>query len=230
MIYLYSGTPGSGKSLHLARDIMFKLRRGQNVIANFLIDVDVVRSRFFGLLRYKNLGAFIYKPDREFTVDFLVDYAKKNHKAGLEGQTLVCFDEAQRKWNSAKNRISSKEIEKWEDFFSLHRHLGFNIILCTQKDKMIDRYLRDLLEYDIKHRKANNRGTIGMFLPFKLFSAVTYWYGVREKLSVEFFTYRKLYSILYDSYSFSDDTQAHQADVLGIFKSRDTAAHGEGPA
>lgn len=205
MIYLYSGTPGSGKSLHVAMDIKFKLRRRQSVIANFPINLDVVRKRLFGLSKYK-IGTFIYKPDKQLTVDFLINYAKLNHKVGVEGQTLLVVDECQRIWNSAKNRLSSKEMEKWEDFFSLHRHLGYNIILCTQKDRMIDRYLRDLLEYDIKHRKANNNGTIGMFLPFKLFSAVTYWYGVKEKLGVQFFTYRKSYSKLYDSYANFDDT------------------------
>ena len=39
MIYLYSGTPGSGKSLHTARDIRDALRlRKMPVIANFDIN------------------------------------------------------------------------------------------------------------------------------------------------------------------------------------------------
>jgi len=42
MIYLYSGTPGSGKSLHLANIIWQKLRSGRPVIANFPIQLDIV--------------------------------------------------------------------------------------------------------------------------------------------------------------------------------------------
>ena len=64
MIYLYSGTPGSGKSLHMARDIMFKLRRGQNVIANFPINMELVKK---GLFKKLKTGAIhIY---RQFRTD-----------------------------------------------------------------------------------------------------------------------------------------------------------------
>ena len=47
MIYFYSGTPGSGKSLHVARDIMSKLRRKEknNVICNFPINTDLVDGK-----------------------------------------------------------------------------------------------------------------------------------------------------------------------------------------
>jgi hypothetical protein len=70
---------------------------------------------------------------------------------------------------------------------------------------MIDRQIRCLVEYEVKHRKANAFGTIGMLLPFPLFAAVSYWYGVREKLGVEFFTFNKKYSKLYDSYAVFDE-------------------------
>lgn len=218
MIYLYSGTPGSGKSLHMARDILSKLRRKQNVICNFPINLDIVQmTRIRAILLFliklfrlkidlkdrfkRKIGTFVYKPDRDLTVAYLVSYAKMNHVVGKEGQTLLIVDECQRIWNSSKNRISKKEMEKWEDFFSLHRHLGYNIILATQKDRMIDRYLRDLLEYDVVHRKANNFGSIGMFIPFKLFVAITRWYGINQKCGSEYFTYNKKHGQLYDSYA-----------------------------
>lgn len=51
MIYLYSGTPGSGKSLHQAKDIYDWLRKGKVVIANFDIDVNKIP---------KCKGQFIY--------------------------------------------------------------------------------------------------------------------------------------------------------------------------
>ena len=41
MIYFYSGTPGSGKSLHVARDIYNRLnlnKKYPSVIANFTIN------------------------------------------------------------------------------------------------------------------------------------------------------------------------------------------------
>ncbi len=194
MIYLYTGTPGSGKSLHLARDVLFKLKRGGNVIANF--------PMFFE--REKIKGEFIYRPDRDITPEYLIGYAKKNHHVGVEGQTMVIFDECQRIWASRHDRLPMSEIRKWEDFFSLHRHLGYNIILATQNDRMIARYIRGLVEYEVKHRKANNFGFIGMIFSMfhiTLFAAVSNWYGQKERIEAEFFTYRKKYSRLYNSYA-----------------------------
>jgi zona occludens toxin (predicted ATPase) len=96
---------------------------------------------------------------------------------------------------------------EWIKFFQHHRKLGYNVILISQNDKLIDKQMRSFIEYDVKHRKANNYGAIGMIftiLQLKLFVAVEYWYGVREKCGVSFFTYRKIYSKLYDSYKMFD--------------------------
>ena len=95
---------------------------------------------------------------------------------------------------------------EWVKFYSQHRKLGYNVILVAQNDRMIDRQIRALIEYEIKHRKANNFGTIGMFIPVPFFAAVNYWYGVRERIGVEFFTYKKKYSKLYDSYAIFDES------------------------
>ena len=46
MIYFYSGTPGSGKSLHCARDIYNKLFiKKENVIANFPINEKILAKK-----------------------------------------------------------------------------------------------------------------------------------------------------------------------------------------
>jgi hypothetical protein len=45
MIYFYSGTPGSGKSLRVSRDVMNKLiLKKENVITNMYINYDFVRT------------------------------------------------------------------------------------------------------------------------------------------------------------------------------------------
>lgn len=44
MIELYSGTPGSGKSLHCAERIYWRLRQGQPVIANFPIEPGYIKG------------------------------------------------------------------------------------------------------------------------------------------------------------------------------------------
>lgn len=44
MIYLYSGTPGSGKSLHVTRVIYYTLLRNKPVICNFPINTQKVKK------------------------------------------------------------------------------------------------------------------------------------------------------------------------------------------
>lgn len=192
MIYLYTGTPGSGKSLHAARDMYGRLnynRKNPNLISNFMINEKMIKNK---------KARFVYLDNSDFTVEFLLRYALKNHVLGQENQCLVVVDECQviwnaREWQTGKNRM------KWIKFFTQHRKLGYNFICIAQDDRMIDRQIRCLFEYEVKHRKINNF-KIGKVMPFPVFAAVTYWYGVNERIDVEFFTYRKKWGRFYDSY------------------------------
>lgn len=196
MIHLYTGTPGSGKSLHMASDILEWLNlKKKNVIANFDINIDVVEKKLF--FKRKNHGSFTYLDVEHMTVENLVEYSKKNHVMGKEGQTLLCLDECQTLFNPRE--FSRKDRLDWNNFFSQHRKLGFEVILVTQTDRLIDRQIRALVEYEVKHRKVNNF-KIGKLLPFPAFCSIYYWYGVRERLKAEFFFYNKRLGNLYDSY------------------------------
>ena len=192
MIYFYSGTPGSGKSLHVARDIYIRLNRNKkypNVIANFMINRNMIKNK---------KAKFIYKDNSELTVEFLLNYALENHKEGIENQTLVVVDECSVIWNS-RSWMKDKDRMEWLNFFVQHRKLGYNFILIAQNDRQVDRQIRSLFEYEVKHRKVNNF-KIGQLFPVPVFAAITYWYGVNERLGVEFFTYRKKWSKFYDSF------------------------------
>ena len=194
MIYFYSGTPGSGKSLHMAKDIFIKLNtKKQNVIANFTINEDLLKQK---------RGKFIYCDNCEISPKWLIKYALKNHTMGKEGQTLVCLDECQVLFNPRE--FTRADRLEWITFFTQHRKLGYNFILVSQNDRLIDRQIRALIEYDVKHRKVNNF-KVGIFLPFPAFVSVTYWYGVRERIGAEFFFYRKKLGKLYDSYKMFDN-------------------------
>ena len=196
MIYFYSGTPGSGKSLHVARDIYNRLnfnRKYPFVIANFSINEKMIKN--------KN-ARFVYKDNSELNVEYLVRYAVKNHKLGVENQTLLVVDECSIIWNSREWQ-SQVDRKEWLKFFVQHRKLGYNMILISQTDRQIDRQIRSLFEYEIKHRKVNNF-KIGKLIPVSTFAAITYWYGVNEKISTEFFTYKKKWGKFYDSYKSFD--------------------------
>jgi len=197
MIWFYSGTPGSGKSLHMAKDIYFKLlHKKQNVIANFPVDTKLISNN-----GKKKIGNFIYKDNSELTVKYLVEYAKENHVIGKEGQTLVCIDECQVLFNPRE--FDRKDRLNWITFFTQHRKFGYNFILCSQFDRLVDRQIRCLFEYEIKHRKVNNFG-IGVLLPVSTFVCVTYWYGIKEKIAANYFIYRRKYADIYNSFMLFD--------------------------
>jgi len=234
MIYFYSGTPGSGKSLNVAKDIYQKLvYRKQNVITNMQINFDYIRTNHFIVFLNKTLGTkfnpikktgkLYYVSFDKLTVDFLYKYAMKFHQVGKEGQTLLILDEAQIKFSPNSVKLHTQQDPyfryKWLDFFTQHRHLGYNIILTSQFDRLIDPQIRCLFEYNHIHRKVNNFGVGWLFslLGISLFICVQYWYGVQVKTGVSFFTYSKKYSKIYNSYKrFSELQKGVDKDVKKI--------------
>lgn len=211
MITLYDGTPGSGKSFHCIKDIVFSLTHGKNVIANFPVAVEKIQCD------KKKMGKFLYVSNKNLTVKFLYDFAKKNHERGKEGLTKLVIDEAQTKFNPRDFKASDRA--EFNQFFSLHRKLGYNVLLISQNDRLIDRQIRCNIEYRVKHRKVNNFGTIGMFIPFSVFAAIEYWYGINEKLGTNMIIFKKKLADLYDSYALFDDltdAKSFNSDALEV--------------
>lgn len=209
MITLYSGTPGSGKSLHLANVIWNRLRNDRAVIANFPIDIDKIKGK------RKTVGSFTYLDMSELTVDYLMDYARRNHKYGKENQTLLIIDECAVIFNS--RAWDAKDRMKWIIFFQQHRKLGYNVILVSQQDRMIDRQIRGFIEYEIKHRCVNNFKMFGKILGIlsagKLFIAIEYWYGMRERIGAEFFRLNRRKASIYDTFKiFTTDRSVQTGD------------------
>lgn len=200
MIYLYTGTPGSGKSYHAAEVIDRALRRKITVIANFEINLNPKKHK----------GEYIYIPTLELNPDRLKEYAQQHFTSSHdEHQGIIIIDEAQIPFNSRdglnKNRM------KWIEFFSQHRHYFYDIILITQMDRMIDRQIRSLVETEYKHRKLTNYGAKGWFmivLFHKMFVAVQYWYPIQERVGSEFFNLRKRVCRLYDTFGKFDKQQS----------------------
>lgn len=196
MIHLYSGTPGSGKSLHTARDIRDALRvRKMPVIANF----DVNHS----LRNYDRL--FTYLPNDRLDPSFLEDFARKwfAGRKVREDSILLVIDEAQLVFNSRAWQHGQRM--DWIQFFSQHRHFGYKVVLIAQFDRMIDRQIRSLIEIETNHRKLGNFGMKGLILslPFRgrLFLGVSYYYGLKEKVGTCWLLPRRAYFKVYDSYN-----------------------------
>lgn len=207
MIYFYSGTPGSGKSLHVAQIIYDAIRDCKNVIANFEINEKSIKP----YNKRCGLGSFVSLENYEFSVSGLLGFSKNFHKCDKsgnmqEGQTIIVIDECQLLFNSRSWNVKGRDA--WASFFTQHRKYGYDVILVSQFDRLVDRQIRSLIEYEYKHRKINNFKKFGKILGLlcggNLFCYVNYWYGVREKIGVKFFRGNKRCYNLYNSYKLFD--------------------------
>ncbi len=195
-IMLYTGTPGSGKSYHAAREIVSWLRRGKPLVANFPVDVTAAKKKCKAKAEYRD--------NSELSAEWLVAYSMEHLKFAVEHQCLVVIDECQVIFNCRD--FGRKDRNAWVQLFSQHRKLGFDFILITQSDRMMDKQIRCLVENEVKHRKLNNYGIGGTILSlitgFKTwFVALDYWYGGNKLLlGKSIFRYNKKYEKVYDSY------------------------------
>lgn len=219
MIYLYSGTPGSGKSLHQAEEIYYILRAGKPVLANFEVNTDVIKTR--------HLGEFYYISNEILSPELLIKYSQiyfRDHKF-KEGQIRLFLDECQILFNARE--WSKKGRKEWLSFFSQHRKYGYDIYLVAQFDRMIDRQIRSLIEYEVIHRKVKNFGRWGTFFNLvaggNLFVAVTMWYPMHEKLSSMWYKGNKKYFELYNTYKTFDNEEVENAENSKRFNKSDSA-------
>lgn len=198
MIELYSGTPGSGKSLHVAKIIRERLRMYNCVIiGNFYVNQNTVKKR---------KGTYIYvdnsRLEPERLIKFAIRYARHKGRRLKEDELYLFIDEAQLLFNSRDWQLI--KTSGWVSFYSQHRKLGFYIGLIAQFDRMLDRQIRSLIENEIKHRKVSRAGLFGKLLGFltgdNLFIYIKIWYPMKQKVYSEFFLGTKKVYDLYDSY------------------------------
>lgn len=200
MISLYSGTPRSGKSLHAAKDIRERLQTKKSItIGTFYVNPKSVK---------KHSGFYLYVNMYDLSPERLISFAKSvsSHlgRRLKEGEIVVYIDEAQRLFNSRDWNTPARR--EWLTFFAEHGHYGYDFVLIAQFDRMLDRQVRCLIEYEYIHRKIKNAGKFGKFLSFMtggtLFVYIKKWYPIRETVNTIFFFGSKRVYSLYDSYEF----------------------------
>lgn len=206
-ISLYSGTPGSGKSLHATERIRKRLKRGLPVIANYNLDREKI----------PNPDLFGYVDNEELSAQCLVDFARRwfaDHKFG-EDKILVVIDECQLIFNSREWQKADRM--KWIQLLSQHRKLGLCIILVAQFDKMIDRQFRALIEYEYVHRKVSNFGVVGwvmsLFFLGRAHVCIQRYYPLNQRLGAKWFIARNRTFEMYDSYGAFDRLDADGLDM-----------------
>lgn len=197
MIDLYSGTPGSGKSLHTAQRLYYALRLGKPCICNFDIKLDYVSKKPDKL-------KFHYVPNDKLKPSYLIDFARDYFlgKPIREESILLVIDECQLMFNARE--WDAKGRAEWLSFFTQHRKYGYHVILIAQFDRMIDRQIRSLIEYEYIHRKVSNFGLKGfllsLFMGGHVFVSVKVWYPLKETIGHDFFRARKKLFRLYDTF------------------------------
>lgn len=232
MINFFTGRPRNGKSLHMAMIIDKELRKGKNVIANFEINESIYKR--WDEKHPGKRGIFIYAPNsdllnsayRPYKDDkgkihtppagkfsyleglygFAHNYHKRNSRGQIiEDQTLLVLDECQELFNTRSwNRNDRLE---WCSFFRQHGKYGYNVYLISQDDKVIDKQIRSILQFEFEHRCVNNYKLLGRILGVlsggKLFVCIQRMYGIKgkdAKIRAKYFQGERKYYEFYDSY------------------------------
>lgn len=194
MIEMFSGTIGSGKSYHALERIVQTLQQGKHVIANFPLNFPA------GMVKRGYADRFMFLDDRYLMGQTGVSILLKLSKdmgwldSEKEGECLVVIDEATNYF--PKEDATKPEQRLWRTFFTQSRKLGYDFILIVQDDNSINKTIAKCIEYDIKHRKANNIFPFRL-LPFTLFFYVTYWKQQRQKLKTETSIFVKRFAKMY---------------------------------
>lgn len=182
----------------MAMTLYWWIRAGRPCICNFALATDKIkhsRTQDFHFVREDKLTP-------AYLIKFAQEHIKKTGKV-KEGSILLVIDECQRIFNARD--WGQKGRQDWLSFFTLHRHLGYDIILIAQFDRMLDRQIRALIEYEYIHRKVSNFGWKGKLLSClafgNLFVTVKVWYPMKEKVGSEWFRAKKRYYGLYDTFA-----------------------------
>lgn len=210
-VYLYSGTPGSGKSCHQAQDILEFLTYDHGaVIANYEIDESRIQKAL------KRGAVFVSTDNEDLTPANLMEFSRmyfSRHKF-KEGRIRLYIDESQLLFNCRE--WDAKGRKEWTSFFTQHRKYGFDIYLVAQFDRMLDRQIRSLIETEVKHRRLSNVGWKGKILSLILgggtYLAVSIWYPMHEPIGTKVMHIRRRFYSLYDSYK-TFDTSSAPADA-----------------
>lgn len=200
MISLYTGSVGSGKSYHAIQLGLDWLRTRKNVIANFPIKPPEKILTKRGRKKWQN------KMDRwnyveEITVEYLMALSLQNEWFGKESQCIVIIDEAGIMFNSRDWQHERDARQKWIKFLSQSRKFGYDFVFVCQMDRMIDRQIRGLVEYEVKHMKANNAFFFKWLSIFRvtMFMYVYKWYQTKMKGNIRLSLYSPRVGNRYDT-------------------------------
>lgn len=198
MISMYTGSVGSGKSYH-ALELGMEWIRKKHVIANFPIIPPKAWTKRGKKKWEKKVDRWTYM--EEISVEYLMALSLENGWYGKESSCMVLIDEAGIMFNSRDWQSARGARMKWIKFLSQSRKFGYDFVFVCQMDRMIDKQIRGLCEYEVKHLKANNAIFFKWLSMFKitLFMYNYRWYQTKVKGNLRFSIYRPSVGNRYDT-------------------------------
>lgn len=184
--------------MHIARVIQRHLRQGKMVVANFPVALDVVQGH------RKNIGRYVYIPNDRLTPTALIDLARDyfDGKKFREGEIILVIDECQLLYNARDWQKKGRDV--WLAYYSQHRKYGYDVYLIAQYDGMVDKQIRAVVEYEVRHRKVSNYGIAGCIFSLltagNMHIAVRYWYPVQQYIDTDIYRADKRLYRLYDTW------------------------------
>lgn len=199
MITLYTGTPGSGKTLHAVSAIWATLKTRKPVVSNIALNPDEL-GEYRDYYRYFEATSITPQSLYQFSRDLLGQHPREN-------DILLVLDECQLIFSSRRWRENEKA--GWILFMTQHRKIGYDIILITQYDRMIDKQIRTLVEYECAHRRLDRIPWPWSWIISLVKGGVFYcrrgWYPIRgAKIGEEILHVRRKVYKLYDTYDVFD--------------------------
>lgn len=150
-VEIFTGTPGSGKSLHACNVIRTALNSGRYVIANFPLSP----SAPVDFERYCHVENSLLTPE---LVTSLVSDWWEDHDFH-EGGVYLVIDECQLLFNS--RTWATRSRMPWLELMSQSRKWGLHVLLVAQGVKMVDTQFRMLVDTEVKHFSLSSFGNVG---------------------------------------------------------------------
>ncbi|MCX6159723.1 MAG: hypothetical protein NTV87_00095 [Ignavibacteriae bacterium] len=149
-IWIFDGTPGSGKSQAAVEKVIANLKSGRKVYSNIDGHDDPVCLE--GLRAMSGLSDLQFKEKFEF----IKPEKSRQFYRYVDKGSLIVIDEAHKYFNVRK--WADKENNDFFEWASTHRHFGFELLLITIKLSRIDTSVRELAEWTVRYKKTNYFG------------------------------------------------------------------------
>jgi zona occludens toxin len=222
-IFLVTGSPGAGKSYWAVKAIADAVQKGKPVATNIALApgwaLTIAKSNPFTRLvpgRAKRKAARYER--LVFISEDLDELFRIRLQGTKEGRGVMILDEAH-KWLNSRTwdqdetgaKLSKSEAVaarlKTVRFFSIHRHIGWDVFLIAQTASNLDTQVRDKFEFHVRLRNLRNFKVMGLKLfPMNFFVAIWVWNDPSKSiLRRQGYTLNRRIARIYDTHALALD-------------------------